>query len=468
MALPHSEESERAVLGGVMLDPSILPMTSGRLVSEDFYSERHKLLYQAMLDLAAEQREPDLRTLQARLERAGTLEQIGGLAYLTGLDLDLPDIGRIGAYVEIVRERSTSRRLIQDVEIATRACRESGAAAAVSILGPAVDRALRALEPVDVVRGVNVRDFLMEALPPRPVLIHGLAHDRDGLGLHGWRGLGKSLLLTHLSVNAAYGRDFLRWLIPEPVGVLYVDGEMPQQELQQRFAAAMLCDGIPDSDPPVPLILLAADRFPAGLPSLAVKAGQSVVERALEKNPGVKLVVLDSVSTLCADPGATDSNSEESWTNSVGPWIHSLRRNGYTVLVVYHDGKNGKDRGTSAREDTMSQIVQITRPAGYRNGEGCRLKISLTKARGFFGPDAEDFETRLQDDAHGRPVWTWEAVEDAQRHATGNNRQEVKERLKAGSLTEHEALELGIPRSTYFRWKKEIDPCRKESQVSPL
>ena len=50
-ALPHSEDSERAVLGGVLLDSTILPTISGRLRAEDFYSERHQLLYQAMLDL---------------------------------------------------------------------------------------------------------------------------------------------------------------------------------------------------------------------------------------------------------------------------------------------------------------------------------------------------------------------------------------------------------------------------------
>ena len=65
--LPHSEESERAVLGGVLLDPSILPTISGRLRAEDFYHERHQILYQAMLDLREELTDIDLRTVQAKL-----------------------------------------------------------------------------------------------------------------------------------------------------------------------------------------------------------------------------------------------------------------------------------------------------------------------------------------------------------------------------------------------------------------
>ena len=54
-ALPASEESERAVLGAVLLDPSILATISGRLRAEDFYGDRHQTLYQAMLDLQDEQ-----------------------------------------------------------------------------------------------------------------------------------------------------------------------------------------------------------------------------------------------------------------------------------------------------------------------------------------------------------------------------------------------------------------------------
>src|SRR5436305_13776401 len=94
-ALPYSEESERAVLGGILLDPQVLPTISGRLRAEDFYLERHQVLYQAMLNLQEEQVEIDLRTLQAKLEQQGHFDSVGGIGYLTTLDLDLPDIGRV-------------------------------------------------------------------------------------------------------------------------------------------------------------------------------------------------------------------------------------------------------------------------------------------------------------------------------------------------------------------------------------
>src|SRR5262249_3944036 len=73
-ALPHSEESERAVLGGILLDPATLPVIAGRLRDEDFYLDRHQVLYRAMIDLQAEGVAIDLRTLQAKLEQQGKLE----------------------------------------------------------------------------------------------------------------------------------------------------------------------------------------------------------------------------------------------------------------------------------------------------------------------------------------------------------------------------------------------------------
>jgi replicative DNA helicase len=128
-ALPYSEESERAVLGGILLDPAVLPLISGRLRPEDFYQERHQVLYQAMLDLQEELVEVDLRTLQAKLEQRGQFDGVGGIAYLATLDLDLPDIGRIDQYAEIVKERSRRRRLIQASSQTIRDCLDGGLAA---------------------------------------------------------------------------------------------------------------------------------------------------------------------------------------------------------------------------------------------------------------------------------------------------------------------------------------------------
>jgi replicative DNA helicase len=120
---PHSEEAERAVLGAVLLDPAVLDELE--LGADDFYLERHQVLFEAYRALAADSTPIDLRTVQAQLERRGELARVGGLAYLAGLDLDLPDIGRVATYAGIVRERSQRRLLLQSARRIERRARTS-------------------------------------------------------------------------------------------------------------------------------------------------------------------------------------------------------------------------------------------------------------------------------------------------------------------------------------------------------
>jgi replicative DNA helicase len=241
-ALPHSEESERAVLGAVMLDPSVLPTISGRLRAEDFYSERHQLLYQAMLDLREEQVETDLRTLQARLEQRGQLEMIGGLAYLTGLDLDLPDIGRIDTYVEIVKERSVRRRLIQMSGEIIRNCLDGGLQAQEA-LGRA-EQAILGLGEEAIQRGFaqlsHVLHTTLEELEERPgTMLTGVPSgftdfDRISQGLNrgnliiiaGRPGMGKTSFALNVAQHVSVRER-------KTVGVFSL--EMSQQELALRI-----------------------------------------------------------------------------------------------------------------------------------------------------------------------------------------------------------------------------------------
>ena len=241
-ALPHSEESERAVLGGVLLDPSVLPTISGRLRAEDFYSERHQILYQAMLDLQEEQVEIDLRTLQARLEQRGQLERIGGLAYLTGLDLDLPDIGRIDAYVEIVKERSVRRRLIQISGQIIRNCLDGGLEAREA-LGRA-EQAILGLGEEAIQRGFaqlsHVLHTTLEELEERPgTMLTGVPtgftdFDRISQGLNrgnliiiaGRPGMGKTSFALNVAQHVTIRER-------KTVGVFSL--EMSQQELALRI-----------------------------------------------------------------------------------------------------------------------------------------------------------------------------------------------------------------------------------------
>lgn len=104
---PNSEEAERAVLAGFMLENGHIASFS--LEPKLFYGERHQILYAAMAELWEEGSPIDLRTMQARLQEKALFEKAGGISYLANLDLDLPDLGRIDSYVAVIRDRAFRR-----------------------------------------------------------------------------------------------------------------------------------------------------------------------------------------------------------------------------------------------------------------------------------------------------------------------------------------------------------------------
>lgn len=110
--LPHSAELERAVLASVMLDPEIMDRLILVIGEDDFYLDQHRVIWQAMEALFRDGKPTDIRTVQSDLESSGDYDKAGGLAYLAGLDLDLPNLGHVDDYAETLRDLATRRRLI--------------------------------------------------------------------------------------------------------------------------------------------------------------------------------------------------------------------------------------------------------------------------------------------------------------------------------------------------------------------
>ena len=244
-ALPQSQEAERAVLAAVLLEPTLLPVISARLKSDDFFLPRHRLVYQAMLDLQGQLVEIDLRTLQACLEQRAQLEAAGGLAYLATLDADLPDLSRVDAYGEIVKERSVRRRLIEASSEIIRDCLEGGLMAQEA-LGKA-EQAILSLGEESIQRGFSrlhpVLEETVHELEDRPGssligipsgfrefdrMTHGL--NRGNLIIVAGRpGMGKTSLALNIAHNVA---------MHEGKGVGIFSLEMSEQELSLRILCA--------------------------------------------------------------------------------------------------------------------------------------------------------------------------------------------------------------------------------------
>ncbi len=111
--LPNSIESERAVLGAIILDHKAIFPATEILTAEDFYLESHREIFRAMLALVQEGTAIDLFTVLEELRRRNKVEASGCPAYLAALTDGLPRAINLEHYARTVREKATSRRLIQ-------------------------------------------------------------------------------------------------------------------------------------------------------------------------------------------------------------------------------------------------------------------------------------------------------------------------------------------------------------------
>jgi replicative DNA helicase len=82
--LPHNNEAEQSVLGGIFIDKDAIGLVSAILSANDFYNETHALVFDAMLQLYEERKPIDMVTLTALLKKKKLVTKID-TSYLTEL-----------------------------------------------------------------------------------------------------------------------------------------------------------------------------------------------------------------------------------------------------------------------------------------------------------------------------------------------------------------------------------------------
>jgi replicative DNA helicase len=113
---PHSLEAEQALLGSIMLRPDAIYEVIDMVSANSFYFEKHRIVYETMLELFAKHAPIDLLSLSSRLKEKELLERVGGMALLTELSSTVPSSANIKHYAEIVRKKAMMRELIEASE----------------------------------------------------------------------------------------------------------------------------------------------------------------------------------------------------------------------------------------------------------------------------------------------------------------------------------------------------------------
>ncbi len=245
--LPNNLEAERSILGAILLDDKAIFTVLETLKSHDFYLEGHRRIFEKMSLLTARSRPIDLVTLKDELQRSDELESAGGAAYLASLTDGLPRAINIEHYAQIVREKSTLRRLIQiSNEIMARSYQSEEPATEIL---EQIERAIFELAGQQFRTGFSPIDPLIstvyaqiEEVSNRKTLVTGVETgftelDKMTAGLHpadliiiaARPGLGKTSLALNISQHVAIKKH-------QVVGIFSL--EMSKEQLVKRLLCA--------------------------------------------------------------------------------------------------------------------------------------------------------------------------------------------------------------------------------------
>ncbi|HZK07092.1 MAG TPA: replicative DNA helicase [Bacteroidales bacterium] len=123
---PQALDLEEAVLGALLIDQKALSETVDFLKPEMFYTEAHRKIYGAIVELFARQQPVDMLTVTNQLKSSGDLELAGGAYYIAQLTRRVASAANIEYHARIILQKFIQRRLIEiSAEITTEAFEDS-------------------------------------------------------------------------------------------------------------------------------------------------------------------------------------------------------------------------------------------------------------------------------------------------------------------------------------------------------
>ncbi|MDF2940734.1 MAG: replicative helicase [Gammaproteobacteria bacterium] len=334
---PHSIEAEQSVIGGLMLDNLMWDRVAEQVNHTDFYRREHRVIFSCIAKLAENSTPFDVITLCDALEAQGELENVGGLSYLGELAKNTPSVANIGAYAEIVRERSIFRKLLAVSSEVAEAVYHPGGRASSEILDEAERKVFAIAEhgaskdsgPVPV---KNIMPGVVEKLDELMSTKGGITgissdfKDLDSLtsGLQpadmiivaGRPSMGKTTFAMNIAENVAMNS-------PKPVLVFSM--EMPKEALMMRILSslsrvdqsALRSGQLKDHDwtkifATVSMISEQMNLFIDDTPALSPTELRSRARRLAREHDGLRMIVIDYLQLMQVPGGAENRVNEVS------------------------------------------------------------------------------------------------------------------------------------------------------------
>jgi putative DNA primase/helicase len=201
------------------------------------------------------------------------------------------------------------------------------------------------------------------------------------------RGVGKTWFGLLIAKAVATGGRLGEWKAPEPVRVLYVDGEMPPDLMRDRDR------GLGSGEVEFLNHEILFDRTEKVLNITEPAVQEAILQKCIRDN--IKLVMLDNLSTLVSGVKENDSFEWERLHN----WLLHFRRRKIAVVLIHHAGRSGEMRGTSKREDAAFWVILLNDGKKHADDKrGARFISIFTKP-----------SRNIQDEV---PSYEWHVVTD--------------------------------------------------------
>jgi hypothetical protein len=402
--IPHNHEAEKMVCGALLLNPKQWVLVAGH-EDDIFYSAFPRRIAKAIGKLESAGDPVDISTVGQILTDNGGISDAEWLELSEILEKATTS-AHIGFHVKILHDNWVRRKTM---ELTSDASTGKCDPAAVSIL-------IHALQDLTKCNGtgkqippglfLTPKDIESLQIVEREVMVDPWLKQGDINMVYGKAGIGKTFFVYGMLHAMCRGDSFGPWQCYGPVKTLYIDGELPLGDIQERLRQLEMI-----SDATQYITFLSVNRM------IDQNLGQINLAEEYWRNwlfdhiiaGEYKLVILDNLLSLAMSIGAV--NTDEGW-QPINQWLLSLRFHGVTTILVHHAGKPKKDGsidqlGTSTRVANMNTVIALTHSANPEPGK-MRFVVNFPKKRVALKDLhlIRQVELGMELDENGRCVWT--------------------------------------------------------------
>lgn len=109
---PQDIEIEEAVLGALLLEPEVVSDVMDQLQADCFFKEAHRKIFEAIAALSLRNDPVDILSVSNELSKSGSLEEVGGMAYLSRLSNKIGAAAHVEYHSKVILEKFLQRELI--------------------------------------------------------------------------------------------------------------------------------------------------------------------------------------------------------------------------------------------------------------------------------------------------------------------------------------------------------------------